>query len=175
MNTTQEKLLLYWSGELGPEDQAEVEALLARDTAAQEYLNELQALDEQMRDVPVPQHRSGLVTEVLSETREDSQTIISFPSSRSFLKSLIAAAAVILIGFVVFFSGPSSTPTEIAQKTVTPDQVPAEIIPAGNEAAPLSKRLFNSRSSFASSFEDRKERRQERQRLKKLQHSLSKI
>ena len=69
-----EKLLLYWSDELSPEEREEVATMISTSPEAQLYLSELDGLNQQLQEMEVPSlTRSPLEAALLSEQKSMAQ------------------------------------------------------------------------------------------------------
>ena len=91
----EKKLLLYWSGELGPAERDEVEERLARDREASEFLADLDLLRGDLQAEPCPEPPRGQLDTALHRHLCGKHR----PVLRAAFLRYAAVAALFLMGF----------------------------------------------------------------------------
>ncbi|WP_150910674.1 anti-sigma factor [Marinobacter halotolerans] len=126
-----EKIMAYFDEELEPEQQADVEKLLAEDAEAREFLAQLRESDQFVQgglnsilDEPVPQHlidaargAPSAANEPASPEPRSTRKVVDFPKKPVFSRWAYATAAsvTLLVAASAFIISPGDAPSGLAQ------------------------------------------------------------
>ena len=146
---TEDDLLLYWSGELTPEQKAVIDAHIGSDPEAQRFLDEVRVLTQ----VGPPTHKPprAFATEAVTELRQQpmpvSKKIRTFPTARILTGAAIAA--VLAIMFTIALRD-ANLKTQPVAETAAPELVkPAKHRPS------LSKLMLTQSNRGERTFDSR--------------------
>ncbi|MEM9480279.1 MAG: hypothetical protein AAGA58_11565 [Verrucomicrobiota bacterium] len=160
-----DQLLLYWSGELDPEEAKRIENQLATDPEALAYLEELQDLRKDFETLPkiTPTKVAASAVAEFSEPAKPRRVVMPW---------LAAAAAVVIVGFFVTrgLENPESKAIVESPKeeSVTTQE---EIVETPKRT--LSKSLFASQTRFSTSERYQSPSRERLRRIRDSRESTS--
>ncbi len=159
---SEEKILLYWSGEADDDLSREVEFLLETETWARDYLKELGELALGLDQVREPVRREGLLEEVLKGQRKE---VILFPK-RLILGGGLAAAVAIGVGWMVMNSENPNREEGLAENEVDRE----DVIPQQRKVRgiSLSERILSSSEKFGEGRMGISQVRRNRERWRKI-------
>ncbi len=162
----EEKLLLYWSGELDPGEAWAVERAIEHDEAAQQYLAELEALRASVPEQSTPTPPISVLDDILAEDLTARRRLArQRPKRPSRLPALLVGsgiAAAVAIGIWLSSSDPEQLSTPSMPSVVEID---------APEATPtkraLSQRLFASDDRRFSTLRESRDRRNQFKKTKR--------
>ncbi|MEM9282365.1 MAG: hypothetical protein AAGA96_11090 [Verrucomicrobiota bacterium] len=133
---TEDKLILYWSGEADEALAEEVEEILEKDEGARAYLETLGDFALALKDEKIPGPREGLLEEVLNEATANK--VINFPQGVWW--GAVAAVFIVAAALIFVKEDNKESPPTVAELKEEPRIAPR--IPK------LSERLMTETSSF---------------------------